>query len=381
MANFRGAAPTTRLAAADILRAGQELLARPTGVTVAAVGADGLFVPMPAHVPVARERVISGHDSALQLVTPDCLTDVIDAWRRAVAVGVSRVSVTPRGARAARMTLHFLDLREQFGVFLVAAVPYDDPVAAGPVSSVEERLPPRFCTVRKNEVSEFTEVDANFEELLGYQRIEMVGRRNLDLIHPDDHQLAIANWMDMLSVPGRSRRVRLRHQHKDGHWIWFEITNHNRLNDPLEGVVLAEMVDISNEIAAQESTRAGARLLGRLTDSLLLGVVQVDATGRVVHCNARAAELLGSADGADLTSALDGVADHEAVRIQSAIRNALASGAEEDLTILLGRPGGARRCRLTVRALGDGPGHSGALVCIDDLGDLDAPAALERGAS
>ena len=52
-----------------------------------------------------------------------------------------------------------------------------------------------------------------------------VGHRSLDFIHPDDHDVAIASWMEMLGTPGPGRRCRLRHRRGDGSYLWVEITN------------------------------------------------------------------------------------------------------------------------------------------------------------
>jgi len=117
--------------------------------------------------------------------------------------------------------------------------------------------------------------------LLGWTPAELSGRRSLDLVHPDDHERAIASWMDMLSTPpGAARRVRLRHLHKNGQAVWFEITNHNHLADADRPGVIAEMLDISDEMAAQEAVRAAEQLMRRLTETLPLGILQIDA-----HCD------------------------------------------------------------------------------------------------
>lgn len=81
----------------------------------------------------------------------------------------------------------------------------------------------------------------------------------------------------MIGKPGASRRVRLRHKHADGHWVWFELTNTNLLDDPEHGYVTAEMVDISEEMAATEALRAGELLLRRLTDGCLIRGAIMDA--------------------------------------------------------------------------------------------------------
>jgi hypothetical protein len=52
-----------------------------------------------------------------------------------------------------------------------------------------------------------------------------VGHLSLEFIHPDDHLLAIDNWMEMLASRAPSSRVKLRHHHRDGSWVWIEINN------------------------------------------------------------------------------------------------------------------------------------------------------------
>ena len=85
-------------------------------------------------------------------------------------------------------------------------------------------VPPRLARVRKNEVAVLIEVDEVTSQLLGWSQDDMVGRTSLEFIHPDDQQLAVENWMQMLSSHGPGRTVRLRHKHRDGSWVWVEIT-------------------------------------------------------------------------------------------------------------------------------------------------------------
>jgi len=133
-----------------------------------------------------------------------------------------------------------------------------------------------------DEVGVFLEVDEALTQILGRSGADLVGQLSLEFIHPDDHELAIDNWMQMLATRGPISRVRLRHLHSDGSWIWMEITNHNMLEDPAYGYVVAEMMDISDEMAAHEELRAREQLLERLAEALPVGVVQVDADGRVI---------------------------------------------------------------------------------------------------
>jgi PAS domain S-box-containing protein len=122
-------------------------------------------------------------------------------------------------------------------------------------------------------------------QILGRTAEDLVGKKTLDLIHPDERAPAIANRMEMLSRPGLSQRAIMRCRHRDGQYIWFEITHSNLLNDPALRVVRSEMVDVSERMEAIEQLRAGERLRRRSTEALALGM-GVAWTDTAVGCDA-----------------------------------------------------------------------------------------------
>ena len=75
--------------------------------------------------------------------------------------------------------------------------------------------------------------------------------------------------------------------------MWLEFTNHNLLADPAHQCVVGEIVDISEEMAAQEELRAREQLLDRLAGAIPVGLLQLDAEGRVVYTNERIRHILG----------------------------------------------------------------------------------------
>jgi diguanylate cyclase (GGDEF)-like protein/PAS domain S-box-containing protein len=337
-----------------------QLLARLPAAAVAAVNDNGFIVPMPPAVPLGPQTVIRGHDSLLELVHPDDLRTVVDAWTATLATGSGDATVRPAGAAdSVTMAVHFVDARPAYGVLLV--------LLDGDVQLLAERegdlgsMRPRVTTVRKDHRAVFTQVDDAAELILGHP--DLVGRANVELIHPDDAPRAIANWMDMLAVPGRSRRIRLRQQHRDGHWIWFEITNHNKLNDPAERCVVSEMVDISEEMAVHEFLRAQEHLLRRLTDSLPVGVVQVDGDGAVVHRNPQLTTIVGRAGAGTTAELFAGVGGEDAALLAETVE-AAAQGQDRNVEVSVVHDSGlVKRCQLLVRPL-DG---QGLIICVDDV--------------
>ena len=104
----------------------------------------------------------------------------------------------------------------------------------------------------------------------------------------------------MLTAPGHDQRVRLRHLMASGGWLWVEITNRNLLAEP-DSRIVTEMVDISDEMAAQDALRASEQRLRLLAESLPVGVLQLEADRHISYANER----LTAITGVPLTRAVD----------------------------------------------------------------------------
>ena len=298
------------------------------GAQVSAIGDNGLFVPMPPGLPPHRCTLVSGASSGLDLVEPSDLTTVIEAWERARANGVATVRVHPVGRPDTEVTMHLVDARHRVGVYLgiIVGDRTDEPV----VPAHDDTPRPRVAFVRKNQLAVFTAVDGALTRILGWTADELIGTRSLELVHPEDRQRAVANWMDMLGTSGASHRVRLRHRHRDGSWVWFEVTNTNRLEDPEGPHVVTEMVDVSAETSAQEAFRASELLLHRLAETFPSGVLQLQAGGRVGYRNARLGEILGY----EIESVEDLLAAvTEPDRLRAVLTGATSTGRDADLEV------------------------------------------------
>ena len=239
-------------------RAMTVLLDQHPEAVVSAIDAEGLRVPMPASVPLNGHKVLAGR-SALHLVAPRDVEVMIATFERVRHTGAARAAVELASAPGRVAELFFFDVREHHGVVVVVLIAEDDAT-----QSVLDGLPDvpavvtRFSTTRKNELAVLVAIDEATTQMLGWKPDEMLGQRSLEFIHPDDRERAVESWMEMLARPGQSNRARLRHRRRDGSWLWLEITNHNLLDDPAHGYVRAELMDISDEMVAQEALRARA---------------------------------------------------------------------------------------------------------------------------
>jgi diguanylate cyclase (GGDEF)-like protein/PAS domain S-box-containing protein len=350
---------------------------------LAAVGEDGLFVPPPASFPLGGHRVLAVH-TMLELVVPEERELVLSSWERTRRLGAATVQVHLRVDPAGSAVLHFLDLRPSHGVYLALLVGADG-VRLPDLSAIPP-LPPRVARVRKNELAVYTAVDAATTQLLGWSARELLGRRSLDFIHPDDQERAVQSWIEMLSEPERPQPpVRFRPRRADGGGAWFEGRNDNRLADPGEPAVLAEMVDISEELAVQDALAAREQLLQRLAEALPLGVVEVGPDRRIGYANGRLHQLLDVEPASDVEMQFESVAREDWPTLEHALVAALDAGIDSDLEVRVLPPGteGVRRCRLRLRALRDAAGGlSGAVVTLEDVTESVAlRAELERRAT
>ena len=255
------------------------LLAEYPTAFVAAINADGVFVPMPASVPLTGQQVLQAR-SVLDLVVSEDRQSVISTWERARATGASSAQVRLELDTGRPAVIHYVDARARHGVY-VGVVVGGDAASLANLPQIQPP-PPRMARVRKNEVAVFLEIDEATTKILGWTAADMVGVRSLDFIHPEDHDRAIESWMQMLSEPGTVQPpTRLRHRRLNGGWTWFEVTNHNRLADPDGGYVLAEMIDISEEMAAHEALYERERLVEAVLGATEALVIVLDAEGRV----------------------------------------------------------------------------------------------------
>ena len=356
------------------------LLQQHPGAVVAAVGEDGLFVPLPRELQLSDVHRPTGLRAATDLVERGDRAAVIDAWERARDGGDTTLEVRLRD-HDAPTPMHFVDARDELGVFLMV---FEVDSGGGTVQVPETPPIPdgsRAKVVRshKDGLAVLVRVDPNVSELLGWSAEDMVGRRSLEFIHPEDQDESIAAWFDMLTAPGLTTRARLRHSRADGSWIWLDISNRNLLDD--EGYVECEMVDVSEEVAAQDALAASEQVLRRLTESMPIGVFHIDAEGRLELANARLHEILGTEPGDDQATMLSTVRDE--IAYDRALAAVLA-GSDVDMEMEIQVLGtlDVRRCTLSMRALSVDGEVTGAVGCLVDVTEsVRLQEELERRAT
>jgi PAS domain S-box-containing protein len=118
--------------------------------------------------------------------------------------------------------------------------------------------------------------------VLGYEPEVMVGTSALDLVHPDDLDLASAALVEAAGTPGVAPGATYRVRHASGEWRWIESIGNNLLADPaIEGIVIN-----ARDVTAQRQVAEALADVNRV----LRTVTEADAA--VVHATSEGA-LLG----------------------------------------------------------------------------------------
>jgi diguanylate cyclase (GGDEF)-like protein/PAS domain S-box-containing protein len=339
-------------------------------VRVSARAPDRSPTPVPASLGLPADVIESTGAGVVGLVgiAPGDRAAVLRAYEHCRKTGVAAVACRLRNGDAVH--LHFVDVCDTHGVVLVA-VAADDGSLEPLLASAEEPAP-KVTWARLGPDGNVIELDPASSAYFGWPTETLLDAGAMQVMHPDDQDRVVANWMDVLGAPGEKRRYRVRHLLGDGTYRWSEVTNLNRLEDPDHGDVLSEIVDISEEMRVHDELARREQLLRELTDALPVGVVQFDEDGDTVHENAQVMAIVGRPG---LRGLLDQVIDDD----RHALRRALAVNAggrvPKPCEVHLA---GDRVLRVTLRPLLDG----GGVACIDDVTEaVGMRRELERRAT
>jgi PAS domain S-box-containing protein len=140
----------------------------------------------------------------------------------------------------------------------------------------------------------FSYLSPSIKKMLGYEEEELLNRPSIDLIHPDDQARAKdAQAEDVRSGKPR-QRFEFRLKHKEGHYIWGEITSVPIAGDDGEvKYLLVSNRDITERKQLEQKLAESEKLYRLLSENSrdLIGVHKPDGTYTFVSSSAN--ELLG----------------------------------------------------------------------------------------
>jgi diguanylate cyclase (GGDEF)-like protein/PAS domain S-box-containing protein len=93
------------------------------------------------------------------------------------------------------------------------------------------------------------------ERVLGRTSDERIGRSPLELVHPDDRDLAKRLLVDLAQTPGAEATAELRLRHADGSWRTIEAAAKNLLDDASVSGIVVNYRDITDRKQLEEQLR------------------------------------------------------------------------------------------------------------------------------
>jgi diguanylate cyclase (GGDEF)-like protein/PAS domain S-box-containing protein len=98
-----------------------------------------------------------------------------------------------------------------------------------------------------------TYVSPSVTRVLGYPEDDLAEIRYVDLIHPDDKQGVVDAVVAMMGEQGGSGLIECRLRHRDGHWVPFESSCRNLLDDPVVNGFVITSRDVSERKELEEA--------------------------------------------------------------------------------------------------------------------------------
>lgn len=340
---------------------------------------DARVMPWPEGLPRPR-RTMPRVRSLLDLVVRADHSLVVKAWFTAHGHGTGVASVRLASATDRVVRLIYTDLRASDGVIIGVIIPE---AVEGEVRPLGEIIEPRPRTVvlRQGRSGEYLDWNEQLGRFNGWTRELFLSKHGLDLVHPDDHAIAVEAWLEMLDR-GTSQPRRWRSWRPDGAYCWVEVSFENHLDDAEDKHVRVTATDITEEVAAREALEAQELVLNRVMQVVPVGLFQVQPNRAVTYANDRLRSILGTAPGDSLDALLATVVATDRARVEAAVADVLASGTDHDVEVEVHLPararpfgpgagevvGEARRCGFAVRALVDRVGAVvSAIVCVSDV--------------
>jgi diguanylate cyclase (GGDEF)-like protein/PAS domain S-box-containing protein len=214
----------------------------------------------------------------------------------ALEAGVHGAAMRPVRLRDnQRADLHLIEINDTALTSVAILVPHSGSITGTPTPTAVAASS-RVGVVQCDGFGIIMSASAATRGLLGRPNEPIEGTAVVHLLHPDDQEVAIANWSAAKEQRGVALRWRCRVVRDDGSALWVEITITNEIDADGQGGVRFDLYDISREVAATEALLAERQLLELLTETLPVGVAKFDAFGCLEHANGRLRDLLAPLD-------------------------------------------------------------------------------------
>lgn len=136
-------------------------------------------------------------------------------------------------------------------------------------------------------------VNRAFCDMLGYSRAELMAMTFYDITHPDDCDRNQTLIQQHIHQPRPTYRLEKRYRHKDGHYIWVEVTVMSVQLPGGQCSPLGVIQDISDRKRAEQQLQQQQASLQAMFDQAGVGFALVDTAGQYQKVNQKLCELTG----------------------------------------------------------------------------------------
>src|SRR5688572_13103917 len=111
-------------------------------------------------------------------------------------------------------------------------------------------------------------ISPSVESILGYVQKEMIGKSDIDKVHPDNREIFKELFKKLKSKPDEKETVQYQYRAKDGTFIWIESTGTNCMsNQAIHGFILNSR-DITERRRAEQEQRMRSKMQALSENSL-----------------------------------------------------------------------------------------------------------------
>jgi PAS domain S-box-containing protein len=169
-------------------------------------------------------------------------------------------------------------------------------------------------------------VNQTFCQLVGYSADELMQLRFQDITHPDDVEPDLRMLQRTIAGQQKSYTLTKRYRHKQGHWVWAQLTVALiRRDDGAPDYFISVVQDLSSLKSAEQALRTTQNLLNQAQKLAHMGAWQADlVTWRITSLSPDAPFLDFTQNDYAISELLGFIHADDRERVQEAWRSALA---------------------------------------------------------
>ncbi|MDF1547552.1 MAG: PAS domain S-box protein [Bacteroidales bacterium] len=151
--------------------------------------------------------------------------------------------------------------------------------------------------------------------ILGYKAGERVGKNAFSFVHPEDIQLVMSEFEQMVAVDRSTKVLSFRFKHKNGTWKLLESSAQNFLTNPYIGGIIVNSRDITEQQKAEEALKVSEEKYKMLVQNQGEGIGFSDENEVFKFANAAAEKIFGVEEGGLIGRSLTNFLSEESIKL------------------------------------------------------------------